>query len=439
MLIQTIVRQTTITKTITARLTSVIKLTSLLLSTVMMLACSDAAQQVSEFSEPASSTISQTSLASPDNITASTNNGVITLNWSENSANNTFNNIDYNIYWNTTGNVNTNDTLVENVSSPHIIEDLTVGETYYFIVTAQITDQQSNPSYEIFATAPLPVLISITIEPANHAIISGNDVQYAANGNYSDGSILDLTTAVNWQSNDTDTIVINDISNKGLATTIITGVTNIIAVDPISNISGSTILTSQIDHGAFNLELTCNNSSCHQLPGSHMNTSSVCDACHTLGTESLIWSPVPVSAVDHNQISGECFDCHNNNIAEYKPTNHFTTSENCAKCHIIHKWSHVSVVDHNETFGSCIDCHNGGFASGKTATHIPSTDNCHTCHEPSPATWSPISNNAVDHNETIGTCFSCHNDVRASGKITTHVASTDICDDCHNTIVWLIL
>ena len=449
MAIHTVARQATILTTIqttlqtteitSVKLTVLIKLTTLILSISSILACSDAAQQASEFSEPAVSTVSvsQTRLASPEEFSASTTNGVITLSWSDNVTNNT-NNLSYNIYWNTTGNVTTSDTLIETVSSPHVIQGLTIGETYYFIVTAQTADQQSNPSYEIFATAPLPVLKNISLEPANHAVISGNNVQYAAKGNYSDGSIIDLTTAVNWQSDDIDTTVIDDITNKGLATTIITGISNITAVDPISSISGSTVLTSQIDHGAFDPTLTCNNSGCHLLPTTHMNTSSVCDACHSLGTESLVWTPVAVSAVDHNQVNGVCFDCHDGVVAGYKQLNHFATSDNCAKCHVTTAWSPTSVVDHNEILGQCVDCHNSVNAIGKTATHIPTTDNCHACHEPYPALWSPVPISAIDHNEAPSSCFTCHNNIVASGKSATHNVTSDLCDNCHNVSNWLV-
>ena len=49
-------------------------------------------------------------------------------------------------------------------------------------------------------------------------------------------------------------------------------------------------------------------------------------------------------------------------------------------CHTTTTWRPVARVDHAQVTGSCYSCHNGTTATGKHATHIQSTNNCAACH-----------------------------------------------------------
>ena len=73
----------------------------------------------------------------------------ITLEWDD-VPNATF----YNIYWSDKPGVNKgNGTKISNVKSPHTIEGLEQGKTYYFVVTAVNASAESNESEELLVPA----------------------------------------------------------------------------------------------------------------------------------------------------------------------------------------------------------------------------------------------------------------------------------------------
>ncbi len=187
---------------------------------------------------------------------------------------------------------------------------------------------------------------------------------------------------------------------------------------------------NRVDH--TQLSGTC--FSCHNnvisagKTASHINTSNVCEACHAPGPAP--WAPLAPSAVDHAQVVGVCNSCHNNITARGKPATHLPTTQQCDVCHVTTSWLGAT-VDHTPFTGSCILCHDGVRASGKSPTHLPTTDNCELCHDKLPAKWLPVVASRVDHTQVIGTCFSCHNSVIASGKSANHIRSSELCDSCH--------
>jgi hypothetical protein len=69
-------------------------------------------------------------------------------------------------------------------------------------------------------------LTSITITPEQATIAKGTTVQFDADGEFSDGSVLDVTDVVNWQSADESVGVVN---TDGLSTGISAGTTDISA------------------------------------------------------------------------------------------------------------------------------------------------------------------------------------------------------------------
>lgn len=197
------------------------------------------------------------------------------------------------------------------------------------------------------------------------------------------------------------------------------------------------VAASAVDHTqVIGTCVSCHNNTTAPGKGpNHFNTTDVCDACHLSGPAP--WAPVPASSVDHNEVLGLCSSCHDNVLATGKGPNHVQTTAECDSCHNTQAWIPATggtggVPDHS-TFapGSCSSCHDGVNASGKHATHITSSDMCDACHQPFPATWAPVAATAVDHNEVIGTCVSCHNNTVAPGKAPNHINTTDACDACH--------
>lgn len=88
-------------------------------------------------------------------------------------------------------------------------------------------------------------LVSIQISPANDSVAAGDDLQFTAMGNYSDGRPAeDITASVNWSSLDESIATIESgAPNAGLATGVADGVTSIRAADPGSDVEASTSLT----------------------------------------------------------------------------------------------------------------------------------------------------------------------------------------------------
>ena len=83
-----------------------------------------------------------------------------------------------------------------------------------------------------------PTLKSITVTPANSAIVVPATTQFTATGRFSDGSTQNLTSSVTWNSSATN---IATVSNAGLATGAGAGSTTVTATS--GAVSGSTALT----------------------------------------------------------------------------------------------------------------------------------------------------------------------------------------------------
>ena len=81
-------------------------------------------------------------------------------------------------------------------------------------------------------------LQSISIAPVNPSVAEGSRRQFTATGNYSDGSVQDLTSSVTWTSTNT---VVAGINAAGLATARGTGQTTIFAAS--GSFSANTVLT----------------------------------------------------------------------------------------------------------------------------------------------------------------------------------------------------
>jgi large repetitive protein len=75
-----------------------------------------------------------------------------------------------------------------------------------------------------------PVLVSITISPSTPVVLAGSTLQLTAIGNYSDGSMADLTTAVSWSSAQPAVATVGNTSGtSGFATGLATGIDTVTA------------------------------------------------------------------------------------------------------------------------------------------------------------------------------------------------------------------
>jgi len=171
---------------------------------MLLTACSDAANRTS------SPDISNNDLPInvPQDLSVSTNDGVVTLTWSDVLVENNNQVLSYNIYWNEISSVSKSDLKEENISSPYVMKGLTEGITYYFTVSTNSALGESDISFEITAMAPQPIILSILLTPADNTITSGNTQQFKATAILSDDSELDLTSAVIWHSTDNNIVAL---------------------------------------------------------------------------------------------------------------------------------------------------------------------------------------------------------------------------------------
>ena len=137
--------------------------------------------------------------------------------------------------------------------------------------------------------------------------------------------------------------------------------------------------------------------------------------------------------VDHAEVIGTCYSCHNGTVATGKPPQHLPSSNECDDCHSTTAWV-PAVFDHSGIVDGCVTCHNGSIAPGKPPNHIATTDRCEACHRT--LAWTPLLR--MDHDEALGTCVSCHDNNSATGQPADHIPTTNECDGCHNTNYWQV-
>ena len=91
-------------------------------------------------------------------------------------------------------------------------------------------------------TVDSAVLVSIDVAPTDPSIPKGLPQQFSASGNFSDGTVQDLTAQVAWSSSNTAVAMVsNAAGSKGLAIQVATGQTIITA--SLGSISGTSNLT----------------------------------------------------------------------------------------------------------------------------------------------------------------------------------------------------
>ena len=116
-----------------------------------------------------------------------------------------------------------------------LLTGLAVGST---TITATLNGIQGST----MATVTAAALTSITVTPANPSIAKGTTAQLAATGNYTDGTIQNLTTQVSWTSGDNTIAQVSNVSGSiGLVTGLGVGSPTITAT--LNGIQGSTTVT----------------------------------------------------------------------------------------------------------------------------------------------------------------------------------------------------
>ena len=97
-------------------------------------------------------------------------------------------------------------------------------------------------STTLTVTAAPPILVSITVIPANPSVAVGGIVQFIAIGNYSNGTTQDLTATALWTTSSAPTATVSNVTTTaGQATGVASGTATITAAS--GAISGSTTLT----------------------------------------------------------------------------------------------------------------------------------------------------------------------------------------------------
>ncbi|MEM7282808.1 MAG: hypothetical protein AAF438_14395 [Pseudomonadota bacterium] len=176
----------------------------------------------------------------------------------------------------------------------------------------------------------------------------------------------------------------------------------------VEQANSQSIIRSNFDHDTTTF----------RLEGAHVVVS--CSTCHNRG----VFSGAPL----------QCSGCHSpgRRIATtFQPARHILTSQQCDSCHRSDGWVPVQRVDHMEVTGTCFSCHNNRIAPGKPFNHLPTTDVCEDCHRS--VAWTPTT---FSHNQALATCSTCHNGVLATGQHPQHIPTTAECDTCHNTTAW---
>ncbi len=139
----------------------------------------------------------------------------------------------------------------------------------------------------------VPYLSSISLVPASPTITIGSASQLIANGNYSDGSVVNLTASAKWVSSNSNVLSVNNVSgSKGLIKGVAAGTASGSA--SFAGVTGTTQVTIQAT-STTNLSSGANPSTYGQsvtftaavLPNSATGSVQFYDGSNLLGTTSL--------------------------------------------------------------------------------------------------------------------------------------------------------
>jgi hypothetical protein len=159
----------------------------------------------------------------------------------------------------------------------------------------------------------------------------------------------------------------------------------------------------------------------------------------------------PTGPFNHDGLSSQCVLCHDGvnlksggELLLPKVPDHHATSNMCEACHTPLGFATTAFVDHQEVFGNCSECHNGILAIGKSPFHTPTEAECDDCHNTT-AFLELNPDGSFDHSGITRVCSSCHNGDVATGKTSstddippgTHPATDSECGYCHTTLSFL--
>ena len=110
-------------------------------------------------------------------------------------------------------------------SSPNVATVSSTGLAISMLVgTAAISASADSATGSALLTVNAPVPVSLVVAPANPTVSAGAQLQFAATLFYSNGSSIDVTSAVTWSSSNPD---VATVSSTGLALSLTGGVTTI--------------------------------------------------------------------------------------------------------------------------------------------------------------------------------------------------------------------
>ena len=156
----------------------------------------------------------------------------------------------------------------------------------------------------------------------------------------------------------------------------------------------------------------------------------------------------PTGPVNHQGLSSNCAQCHNGEIdvvpgpgkIPRKSSNHLATGNSCETCHTPLGFTNTPFVDHQEVFGNCSECHNGVLAIGKSEFHVPTVVECDACHNTTSFVQLSL-DGSFDHTGISSGCSVCHNGIVTIGKDARtnppHIQTDSDCVFCHTTVSFL--
>lgn len=154
---------------------------------------------------------------------------------------------------------------------------------------------------------------------------------------------------------------------------------------------------------------------------------------------NYVASPTAQHYFFHGGLASNCSACHSGRYSTVRAKSgaHVATSNLCQSCHSPKGFFDTTVVDHQEVFGNCSDCHDGVIAIGKSAAHIETTQECSDCHTTTSfLTLNP--DGTFDHTNITSPCSACHNNIVAPGTDSApnppgHSTISVECNNCHTT------
>ncbi len=154
----------------------------------------------------------------------------------------------------------------------------------------------------------------------------------------------------------------------------------------------------------------------------------------------------PTGPFNHQGLSSGCSNCHNDEFGNIlsKAGNHAAAGNICEACHTPLGFAPALSVDHQEVLGDCSQCHDGVIAVGKSGFHMPTDAECDDCHTTD--SFLPLGpDGKFDHSGISRACTGCHNGIVAIGMTPTvadtppgtHPDTTSECGYCHTTVDFL--